>query len=84
MVGLHRLLNRLRIGFSILDVIEVIALAGLAWLLIRSAAAAPRARGAAGALTALSLFAIPVGCLALLLRLVAGVSVVTASAVSPD
>ena len=84
MVGAHRLLNRLSIGFSSLDVIEVVALAGLAWLLIRSAAAAPRWRGAAGALAALSLFAIPVGCLVLLLRLIAGVSVVTASAVSPD
>jgi len=83
-VGAHRLLNRLSIGFSILDVIEVVALAGLAWLLIRSAVAAPRWRGAAGALTALSLFAIPVGCLVLLFRLIAGVSVVTASAVSPD
>ena len=83
-IGLHLLVDKMRIGFTVADAVTLALVAGLAGLLIGTAIAAPRRRIVRAVVAALSGLVIPVGGLVLLAKLFLGFSTVTVSAAAPD
>ena len=83
-IGLHLLVDRMRIGFTATDAVVLAVVAGLAGLFIGTAIAVPRQRVVRAVLAALSALVIPFGGLVLVTKLSLGFSTVTASAAAPD